>query len=62
MNHWFLVGRDVMWVIVAFFPIFLTVLSRSSKAIGSDAEAELLLLATTFQAILLCLLYFGAIK
>ena len=64
MHHWFLCARDVMWFIVAFGPLALSVMGaiKSHERVNGMTGMDDLFVAFVWQAILLGSLYGGFIK
>ncbi len=62
MNHWFLVGRDLMWVFLGILPLIL--FGAGAREI-SDPKSEglgLIFAGLLVQLLLLTLVYSGEIK
>jgi hypothetical protein len=64
MSHWFLVGRDLMWVAIVFSPILLAMLSvwSSVNCPNDFAQFHYMFFAVTIHVILCVSLYGGFIK
>lgn len=66
MNHWFLVGRDLMWCVLAMLPIFFSYLSgKIDEECGTtDSTMSILSMWTAIglQIFAITLLYNGVIK
>lgn len=62
MNHWFLCARDVMWLLVALFPIAMAYDSGEMQSRDSNKAQNTILIAASFQCLLLGLLYFQVIQ
>jgi hypothetical protein len=66
MNHWFLVGRDLMWTVLALLPVFFSYLSgRIDEEEGTtDSTMSIFLVwsAVGLQIFGITLLYNGVIK
>ena len=63
MNHWILCGRDVMWVILMFLPLFLSSyfgyeVSKKEEVLSFNVMA----FAIGMQVTMVVLLYTGAIR
>lgn len=64
MNHWFLVGRDIMWLVVAYLPVSAAFFIGYNDSNGTPERVRefTLFLAMLGQPILLAAVYFGVIK
>lgn len=63
MNHWFLVGRDIMWVCIVFAPIILGAVFGVQSHLKHDFDAmRAFLVAIVIQIALVGALYGGFIK
>ena len=62
MNHWFLVGRDVMWMIVLITPPCCFFVSGNVEAKKPELASVIVWLGITTYGALLSSLYFGVIK
>ncbi len=62
MNHWFLVGRDVMWFLVAAFPPFLFFLAGERAKQDEEASGFFFFSGASVYVALLVCLYGGLIK
>ena len=67
MNHWFLVSRDVMWVIIFFMPLYMSgaavyVANQKDNDLDGFRESRLMMGAILLQIALCGSLYVGLIK
>ena len=64
MSHWFLVGRDIMWLVVAYTPVLAAFFIGLNQGRGTpERVGEFALFPAIFgQPLLLAAVYFGVIK
>jgi len=61
MNHWFLVGRDLMWLVVGLGPILFGVVAGGDAQRGSGGTGDFII-AIVWQSVLIACLYTGVIR
>lgn len=63
MNHWFLVGRDLMWVVLGMSPVVCGMLAVNFAIVQDEFGSSIFASAAVIlQGLCIALLYFGRIQ
>lgn len=62
MNHWFLVGRDIMWFLLTIVPLVFPALAVQAFREGEDVGVLILVIGIVVQFLGVSLLYTGVIR